>query len=157
MDVDVSSGPSGGYPRRSGRTRSILGRRCPRDNRTEPSIHPFVGSDPSSPKPLDATRLGLDRLRIILSGDDGEEISSFSLQKRIDFVIPIPSPRHCRRWRQAQGGRREGRRRSQCAWGVMIRLGGVSSSPGASTLPCPSLQLWREVAGEEGQDHCGRI
>ena len=87
MDADVSSGPSGGYPRRSGRTRRSGGPGGDATHGiTEPSIHPFVGTDPSSPKPLDAARLGLDRLRIILSGDAGEEISSFSFQKRLNFV-----------------------------------------------------------------------
>ena len=87
MDVDDGLGSSPSGPRRSGRHRPSGD---PGDDETpggiEESVHPFAGSSPGSSKPIDAFRIGLDRLDFILSGEAGDHFSSHSFQKRLDFV-----------------------------------------------------------------------
>ena len=87
MDVDDGLGSLTSGPRRSGRRRRSGD---PGDDETQggikESVHPFACSGPGSLKPINATRLDLDCLRLILFEDQGGTFSTPSFQKRLDFI-----------------------------------------------------------------------
>ena len=84
MDVDDGLGSSTSGPRRSGRARRSVARDGSSSSaKAPPSIHPFIAG-PASPKPIDASRLDVDRLRSLLSQAQESVFPSFL--KRLDFV-----------------------------------------------------------------------
>ena len=52
----------------------------------EPSVHSLIGSNTGSPKPIDAARIGPERLGFILFEDKVGTFLSPSFQKYIYFI-----------------------------------------------------------------------
>ena len=87
MEGDDGLGSSTSGPRRSGRRRRSGDPRGEATHGTlEPSVHPLIGSDTGSPNPIDAARIGLERLQFILFEDQYGTFSTPSFQKRLDFI-----------------------------------------------------------------------